>query len=133
MSYRPSTLLPLPLRLLLVGAMTITMAFFSLRHSPDLTTVNWMPAWLGHWADHHGVLRNTLGFFVYSLVAFLLVGARWQYPAAIGAFSIAIELAQIWIPGRFFDWRDIVASLVGVALAWPFSWPAWRRSDADPC
>jgi hypothetical protein len=29
-----------------------------------------------------------------------------------------LEVVQIWIPHRVFDWLDIYASLLGLALAW---------------
>jgi VanZ family protein len=33
-------------------------------------------------------------------------------------FATALEVAQLWIPHRFFDRKDIYASLLGLALAW---------------
>jgi glycopeptide antibiotics resistance protein len=109
-------------RLVFAAGFTAVMAFLALRSSPYLQYIPWMPRRLGVWADHHGVLRNTVGFFVFAFAIYLLVGRRpWQV-AVLCIFATAIEVAQIWIPGRTFDWRDIVASIIGVLLAWPVAW-----------
>ncbi len=48
------------------------------------------------------------------------VGARTQFWTfvALCVFATGLEVAQLWIPGRWFDWKDIVASLGGIAIAW---------------
>ena len=38
--------------------------------------------------------------------------------AALSVFATGLEVAQLWIPGRWFDWKDIVASVGGLAIAW---------------
>ncbi len=34
------------------------------------------------------------------------------------AIAVAIEVAQIWIPGRAFEWLDLWADGVGMAVGW---------------
>lgn len=35
---------------------------------------------------------------------------------ALAVFATGLEVAQLWIPGRWFDWKDIVASIGGLAI-----------------
>jgi glycopeptide antibiotics resistance protein len=123
---------PRRLKLLLVFALAGVLAFFALRRSPYLQYIPGMPRAVGVWADSNGVVRNTAAFFVLALAVYLLVGRRGRHVVAAGLFASAIEVAQIWVRGRVFDWRDIVASLAGILLAWPVAWclrarPAPRR------
>ncbi len=120
-------------RIALVAGFAAILAFLALRTSPHLQYVPWMPRQIGVWADHHGVSRNTVAFFVFGLGAFLVIGTRIRRVLALAGFATALEVAQLWIPGRTFDWRDIVASLAGLALAWPVAWAVRRRFRASRC
>lgn len=103
--------------LALVGAAALFM-FLAWRGSSWLGDIAWMPPWISRWADVHGVTRNIAAFFVFGLFGFNLLGRRGPHIALFSLFATAIEVAQIWIPSRYFDWRDIAASLAGLALAW---------------
>lgn len=92
--------------------------FLALRSSPYVQHLPWMPRWLGEWADSNGIARNVVAFFALGLCWFVLVGRQWRHAIALAGFGVALEVAQWWIPGRIFDWRDIVASLAGVLFAW---------------
>lgn len=118
------------LSLLVLAALTGAIAFFALRPSPYLQYIPWMPRHLGVWADSHGVGRNVVAFFVLGLAAFAVVGRSLGHVLAVCAFATAVEVAQIWIPSRAFDWKDIGASLLGIALAWPLAWLLTRRRSA---
>lgn len=120
-------------RLLLVLSLGAVMAFLALRSSPYLQYIPWMPRRLGVWADHNGVLRNTVAFAGFAGVVYALLGCRWGLVVALCGFSALIEVAQLWIPGRTFDWKDIVASVAGVLIAWPFAWVARRFLASRPC
>ena len=121
------------LKWVIVGALFAVVAFLALRASPYLQYIPWLPRRLGFWSDHHGVSRNIVAFFGFALAVFLLIGTRaWQF-AALCAFASAIEIAQLWIPSRNFDWRDIAASIAGIALAWPIAWAARRRFCVSRC
>lgn len=59
----------------------------------------------------------------YGLVARALSGSR---PAqrrlraallASGLFAALTEVAQLWVPGRGWEWWDLVADFVGIAIA----------------
>lgn len=109
------------------------LAYLSLRASSSLRTVPWMPGHLGRWADTNGILRNTVAFLALGLLAFGLLGRGRRIVAALAAFAVAIEVPQIWIPTRIFDWRDIAASLAGLALAWAaLRLAAVRHRGASP-
>ena len=110
------------LRVALVLMLGGIIAFFALRTSPYLQYISWLPREIGVWADSNGILRNTAAFFAFALVTYLLVGRRGWHVLALALFATAVEVAQLWIRGRVFDWRDIVASIVGVLLAWPVAW-----------
>lgn len=110
-----------PLRRLtfVCAALALTaLAFLSLRPSTFVDQVPWMPHWLGAWADHHGVFRNTVAFFAVGLFLFSALGRHWTHVLALAIFATSIEVAQRWIPSRVYDPQDIAASLAGIALAW---------------
>jgi glycopeptide antibiotics resistance protein len=113
-------------RIVLVTASAGVVAFLALRTSPYLQYVPWMPRSIGVWADANGIVRNTAAFFLLALVALLVFRTRGWLVLALAVFATAIEVAQLWIPGRVFDLRDIAASIGGILLAWPVAW-ALRR------
>src|SRR5687768_8160838 len=115
------------LRIVLVLALAGVIAFFALRASPYLQYIPWMPRSIGVWADHNGILRNAVAFFVLALAVYLLVGCRAWHVVALCCFATLVELAQLWVRGRVFDWHDIVASIAGILLAWPIGWALRRR------
>lgn len=102
------------------------LAYLSLRPSAFVGEVVWIPSWLGRWADRHGVLRNAAAFFVFGFFCFACLGRRPLHLWALGAFAVVIEVAQLWLPHRVFDWRDIVASLAGLVCAWLLVWLGHR-------
>lgn len=117
------------LALLVLAALAGAIAFFALRSSSYLQTVPWLPRFIGSWADAHGVGRNFVAFFALGVVYFPLIGLRIGHVTALCTFATLLEVAQLWIPTRQFDWRDIVVSLAGVLAAWPPAhWLARRRS-----
>jgi glycopeptide antibiotics resistance protein len=122
--------LPYKFKVALVLALAAVLAFLALRTSPYLQYVPWMPRRIGVWADHNGILRNVAAFFAFALFVYLLIGRRAWHVAGLCLFATAVEVAQLWIRGRVFDWRDIVASIVGVLLAWPIAW-AFRTRPAS--
>ncbi len=108
--------------LLFVVAFAGLLAFFALRSSAYFQPIEWLPRPIGRWADRHGIARNVVPFFAFGLAALSVLGTRWPWVLGLCAFGTALEVTQIWIPTRVFDWRDIVATVAGVLLAWPFAW-----------
>lgn len=79
-----------------------------------------------------------------ALTASLLLAAVWRpgrgegrYPGGAGgivvvvlALGLAIEFAQVFVPHRSGDWRDVAANGLGVGLAW---WAWWSlRTIVSP-
>lgn len=102
--------------LLLLGLAAL--AYLSLRPSPWIEEVVWVPSSISRWADRHGILRNTAAFFVFGLFVFAFLGRRWFHAAALCLFATAIEVAQLWIPHRAYDPKDIAAGVAGILAAW---------------
>lgn len=115
-------------RVALVFALTGVMAFLALRTSPYLQYIPWLPRSIGVWADHNGILRNTAAFFVFAIFVYVMVGQGGWQVVSLCLFATAVEVAQLWVRGRVFDWRDIVASIAGILLAWPIVRALRRRS-----
>lgn len=76
---------------------------------------------------------NVLMFVPIGLFLLLLLGRRrWLAAAAIGVLvSAGIEFAQLFLPARVSDPRDLAANSVGaflgVLIALVATWPAARR------
>lgn len=118
------------LALVAVAVLAGLIAFFALRSSPYLQYIPWMPRGLGRWADSHGIARNFVAFFALALAVFLIVGRRVPHVAILCLFATALEVSQLWIRGRVFDWRDIVISIAGILAAWPLAWLCTRQRPA---
>lgn len=88
-------------------------------------------AWLTY--DRAELLANVAMFVPVGLFLLLLVGTRFWWVAAAGAFALtsAIETAQRSIPGRVPDERDLLANgtgaLIGIALGVVLTLPATLR------
>jgi glycopeptide antibiotics resistance protein len=127
----PRLLFGLRILLVLLGAAAI--AFLALRSSPYLQYIPWMPRAIGVWADSNGILRNVAAFFALGVLIFVFLGRRPIHVLAAIGFGTALEVAQLWIPGRVFDGWDIAASTAGILLAWPVSWLLCRCRKRAPC
>ena len=103
--------------------------------SPNMRTQHWIPRAVAKWADDNPTFRN---FPVFAVIGFLAAGAiglsgKSSIPTAVlagtvaaGTFGTALEVAQIWLRGRFFDPNDIAwtvsGAFAGALAALPFFW-----------
>lgn len=98
----------------------------ALAPSPDLTKIVWMPCWLGNWANANPTFRNFPAFGMLAMVFYAAGFAGFDPRRAAGqcalAFisaatvsfaAVAVEVAQLWLQGRFFDPDDIAWSMAG--------------------
>ena len=109
--------------------------YFSLRPSPALSEINWLPQWLASWADRNGNLRTIVPYLGASLLVSLCVSLYEQiFPSisvsvgirrficlATGASSLFIlllltELAQIGLSRRWASWEDVFWGGLGIFL-----------------
>lgn len=120
-------------RIAIVVLLAAAIAFFALRSSAFLKNVPWLPRPIGVWADQHGISRNIVAFCALGLATFTLIGSRLWLLVALCVFGTLLEVAQRWIPSRSYDWRDIVASIAGVLLAWITVWVLRRFPRPSRC
>ncbi len=77
----------------------------------------------------HFVLMGTLAFLLNRALACRTIPPGVQLGGAIVAvFVVAEEISQRWLPSRSFDYGDLVADFLGIALA---GWLARRFSRGD--
>jgi hypothetical protein len=102
--------------------------FLILRSSPYTAELPWIPDWLGRWTDTHGILRNLPAFAGLYMVCAYCLGQRYRYQGLIGVVYLAaiLEFAQILIPGRVFEWKDIFMSWAGALVGFVVV-ESWRR------
>jgi hypothetical protein len=111
--------------------------FFTFRGSSNVSDLSWMPQRWGLWLDEHDEFRHFIGFTVFAAAGFLLNfdsffnrsksrfirrfrSSRYR-TGRLGAFMVmvyALELVQINMPNRDFDWLDVVNGWGGVLTAW---------------
>lgn len=91
--------------------------YLSVKPSPEMSAVHWLPARITHWADQHGRLCN-LPAYALLAIPFLAMGRSPQKRLVISlglvAFIALLELAQRWIPSRTSDGWDILWGGTGV-------------------
>lgn len=129
-----------------------TLVLIGLGLVPD-TYVNAVagPEWAVRWADDHDFLRH---FFGFGLVTFLWAVALgfcsrrsegqtnrrtlWRWVCLLGliALPVLLEVAQLAVPRRAFDWMDVLAGSLGVFLGLTLPcvrklFPARVETDSD--
>jgi hypothetical protein len=95
--------------------------YLSLRASPALNTVSWLPHGVARWADAHGRFDNFPAYGLVALPLFLLAtGTRRQLAIFVimTMFIALLEFAQRTIPTRHCDIWDLIYGGLGLATAW---------------
>ena len=134
------------LLLLFFGALG-TVLYFALVPNVHGNIFRILPSPLRHWCDVHDDFNNFVAFAVLGFLGFRLdsssrskVGASSEVASAVAAtngrlrlvaflgFVAALEVAQIWIPGRHSNLRDVAFGWAGVLTAWIFATVLARRS-----
>lgn len=105
--------------------------YLSLRSSPSLSSVDWLPSQLTQWADRNGEFRTFVPYCFASLllvaIAFFM-GKFCIIPAALEKLCILAggsglltlltltELAQLALEQRVASWADLGWGSLGIAL-----------------
>jgi|SRR5687767_3212028 len=113
--------MPILRRAWLTAGMGLVMAviYLSVAPAPDVPR---LPG--GGHLDH--VLAYAMLMFWFMQLAD--IGAsRALIAVALIALGIALELAQLYVPGRTFEVADMVANAVGVSLGWLLAPPRTRN------
>ena len=109
--------------------------YLSLRGSPSLREVCWLPEWLSAWADRHGELRTAVPYCAAGLLCPWLLTRNQARPtgrsqlighgrlapilwAAASLFVLLLltEGAQLVLPNRFVSLADIAWGTLGIVV-----------------
>ncbi|MBS0262949.1 MAG: VanZ family protein [Planctomycetes bacterium] len=79
----------------------------------------------------HCLLMGTLAALTNLAWSCRRLGSR-DWSPGIGTLVVIVivvaeEISQIWIPGRTFEWLDLTADAVGIALGQWIALRIWRR------
>ncbi|HWN93619.1 MAG TPA: hypothetical protein VNT99_01190 [Methylomirabilota bacterium] len=118
--------------------------FFTFRGSTNVSDLPWMPQRWGLWFDEHTKFRHFIGFAALAGVCFLLnfdsvfnrsrsrfvrkFRSSRNRTGRLGALLVLVyllEMGQFVVPGREFDWLDIVNGWGGILAAWGI-WFAYK-------
>lgn len=118
--------------------------YLTFRPSSKFIEISWMPQRWGLWLDEHGAFRHFIGFAAFASIIFsfnldpVFSRSRKRFirrfrssrnrTGRLGALMTLVyllELGQIGMPHRDFDWLDIVNGWAGVVFAWAI-WFAFR-------
>lgn len=114
--------------LTLLLAFLASIAICALAPSPNMREMVWIPAWLGEWADRNPNFRNFPVFAAFSALLFCVFGLfslntgncelKTALRAAVcgSALGVLLEVAQLLLPHRWADWRDVFWSVSGACL-----------------
>jgi hypothetical protein len=113
----------------------LTILYFSLRSSPSLREVWWLPEWLSAWADRHGELRTAVPYCAAGLLCPWLLtrnqarAAGCSHPirdgrltlslwAAVSLFALLLftEGAQLVLPNRVTSLDDVAWGALGIVV-----------------
>ena len=137
------------LPLLFFGMLTVVL-YFALVPNVHHDIFQILPAPLRHWCGVHDDFNNFAAFAVLGLLGFGLgskvrprvgVANSGPWTAAVAnsrlrlstllALVCALEVAQIWIPGRDSSLHDVATGWAGVLTAWIFYAVLGRRASAS--
>lgn len=109
---------------------TGVIVFLALMSNPDVGHLHILPRDWARYLDHQHAVRHTVGFFAFYLLLAALAPATGLFAsfhrrlaalAGLFFFAAALELAQLPLPHRSVNVRDVLSSWLGLALAFLFT------------
>ena len=113
----------------------LAILYLSLRGSPSLREVCWLPEWLSAWADRHGELRTAVPYCAAGLLCPWLLIRNQAQPtgrsqlighgrlapslwaaASLFALLLLTEGAQLVLPNRSASLADIAWGTLGIVV-----------------
>lgn len=103
----------LPLGLTLAATL-----YAGLKSTPEMRTFPALPPAWGDWLDEHDFFKNACGFAVLAVASHLAFSRRvGRNVLVLATLVVAIEIAQLFLPGRHSDANDVAAGWLGVGFA----------------
>lgn len=102
---------------ILAVAAVAVVGFFTLRpqHSHGTRSLG-LPLVVRKFVDGHDFAANVAGYIPLGMLAWALLGHRPRAWMLAYAVSPVFEVVQAAVPGRIFDWKDLVANAAGLTL-----------------
>lgn len=102
----------------------VVLCYLSFKPNPAIQEERWMPETVTAWFDMHDQWKNFIGFWCMGFAGFMtwprgVKGSKWALWALMTLVIVVMELIQIPIPRRWFDFKDIAAGGLGILAAWP--------------
>jgi len=105
-----------------VGLFGVGLAIYlSLKPSPSMNAVRWLPRFITAWADRHGQSDNFVAYSMLSIPFLMVAPGRLERACVTTSLAIlvaAMEIIQIWIPTRVADEWDIFWGWSGLLASW---------------
>lgn len=116
------------LRMLPFAGCAALVAYLQFRADPSLPAVPTHLAGVRDYFDIHDFAKNAFGFGVLAVTAHFAFDGGGPYrvgrsTAVLAGVIVLLELAQLPLPSRTCDWRDVAAGWLGIGLVDV----AWRR------
>jgi hypothetical protein len=95
--------------------------FLSIKSSPNMSVVRWLPHFITAWADQHGRLCNFPAYGLLAISFLAIAKDRWQRTGVTISLALLVaglEIVQLWIPSRVADKWDIFWGCAGLVTSW---------------
>jgi VanZ like family len=117
------------LSIVLPAATVGVIFYFALMPNVRRDVLNILPARIRSWCGTNDDLSNLLLFAILGFITFQLrIRSERVNESSRGRFAglillvVGLEVAQMWIPGRFSSVRDVITGSAGVFIGWLLSW-----------
>jgi len=105
-----------------VGVFGVGLAIFlSVKSSPSMSAVGWLPHFITHWADRHGRSCNFPAYAMLAIPFLTIAPGRLHRAGATVLLAILVaglEIIQLWIPTRYSDKWDVFWGWSGLLTSW---------------